>query len=101
MITKPSECNIEAGMVYCNKTCILLKDFCIGSAQCPDITNKTLLCSRNTYTCNDLKCAYKCLQSPLGAKCLCPDGFRLENNVNCTDIDECRIYGKAVSLNRF
>uniref|UniRef100_A0A2C9K971 Uncharacterized protein n=1 Tax=Biomphalaria glabrata TaxID=6526 RepID=A0A2C9K971_BIOGL len=50
---------------------------------CPDINE----CQTSTHGCQ-----HRCVNTPTGAKCVCPKGFELiSDGKSCKDIDECRI----------
>ncbi|KAK5648323.1 hypothetical protein RI129_003215 [Pyrocoelia pectoralis] len=91
---KLSQCDLNKGFTLCNGTCIALTAFCNTSTQCTDAIDKSILCRKNNETCENLACTHQCAMTSYGAKCVCPEGYSLSNNhLNCTDINECDIYG--------
>lgn len=76
-----------------NKTCISLDKVCDKKLDCPDKSDEGQLCEMNI--CQAYKCSHKCVMTPAGPKCICPEGFNRVNDLTCEDVDECQIYGKC------
>ncbi|XP_077375663.1 vitamin K-dependent protein S [Festucalex cinctus] len=53
-------------------------------------------CEKDIDECSDLKfpagCNQKCENIPGSFHCTCKDGYYLSDNINCLDINECRMY---------
>ncbi|XP_064597770.1 mucin-like protein, partial [Liolophura sinensis] len=47
--------------------------------------------NNNPCAGSNLECQYGCRKVNSASECFCQSGFVLENNINCTDVDECAL----------
>ncbi|XP_055844737.1 putative vitellogenin receptor isoform X2 [Episyrphus balteatus] len=78
----------EPGMFECKDgTCIDESRTCDGKDDCEGGQDETNICKT---ACGRGTCEHKCKATPLGAKCSCFDGYKLDvDQKKCIDIDEC------------
>ncbi|KAL5273419.1 hypothetical protein ACFFRR_000257 [Megaselia abdita] len=70
--------------------CIPLSKVCDKRKDCPDGEDEPAgKCSTNECAKNNGGCQHKCIDSFLGFRCECENGYKLVNNTKCEDIDEC------------
>ena len=74
--------------------CINLTDVCNMKPDCPNGLDEGPIC--DTDLCQDHMmqagyCSHKCVQTPLGPICVCPEGETLspESSTKCVDLNEC------------
>ncbi|XP_036356085.1 low-density lipoprotein receptor-related protein 2-like, partial [Octopus sinensis] len=72
-----------------HQICISLSKICDGKTDCPGGTDESATCNSNSCAINKGGCAFRCLQTPFGAQCLCPVGQDFNSNETCVDLNEC------------
>lgn len=82
-LCRPGEhrCNGGAKCIPANRTCD-------GSLDCPEGDDEGPLCKE--CEARRTPCEYKCINTPLGSRCICPHGSILNSDeYSCTQRDEC------------
>ncbi|KAK9497166.1 hypothetical protein O3M35_004534 [Rhynocoris fuscipes] len=68
-------------------SCVLWSKLCDGKDDCKDGSDEGGLCGRS---CETAGCHDKCMETPLGHRCSCSQGFQLAGDGRtCLDINEC------------
>ena len=82
------ECSCETGYQLSadDKSCEDVDECAIGIAQC--MSGETCVNTVGNYACREFGCVESCA-NPQDHSCTCCVGFRLYNNSQCLDIDEC------------
>ncbi|KAM8873175.1 uncharacterized protein ACB058_004818 isoform 2-T2 [Synchiropus picturatus] len=82
----------EANGVQCpDGSCLPAHERCDKTVQCSDGSDEPVTCGRTCAVKNG-GCSHVCVDEPWGARCACPDGFKLSSNgAICIDIDECSL----------
>ncbi|KAL3854471.1 hypothetical protein ACJMK2_013739, partial [Sinanodonta woodiana] len=71
------------------RVCINLTSVCDGKNDCPDGKDESPVCNDDECAVNNGGCSFRCIQTPRGAECVCPEGQKLNGTKICTDMDEC------------
>ncbi|XP_065209041.1 vitellogenin receptor-like [Planococcus citri] len=79
-------CKDKLKCIDVQKTCDLHKD-------CFDGSDEGGACSSAEINEVCSNCTYKCVRTPETTVCVCPDGFILDSNNRCQDVNECEVYG--------
>ncbi|XP_032678625.1 vitellogenin receptor-like [Odontomachus brunneus] len=83
-------CKIENHRYQCtNLECISLDLVCNNIFDCTDESDEDGAC--NSTICSSAECSHNCIVTPDGSVCTCPQGYKLQDNHTCIDIDECEI----------
>ena len=82
------ECSCDTGYQLSgdDRSCEDVDECAIGIAQC--MSGETCVNTVGNYACRESGCVQSC-ENPQDHSCTCCDGFRLYNNSQCIDIDEC------------
>ena len=82
------ECSCDTGYQLSgdDRSCEDVDECAIGIAQC--MSDETCVNTVGNYACRESGCVQSC-ENPQDHSCTCCDGFRLYNNSQCIDIDEC------------
>ncbi|KAK2588774.1 hypothetical protein KPH14_001654 [Odynerus spinipes] len=96
--TPPSKCTNEIDRYLCkNDRCITLSQTCNKRDDCGDGSDEDVnACKKSEELCSHVeKCEQICRRTPKGPACSCQPGYKLINNLTCTDINECEIFGSC------
>ena len=77
--------------------CVPQKSVCDGKPDCPNGADEGTGCDLADCKARP-DCYQGCMETPLGAQCLCPAGERLNGTKECIDIDECLVPGKCSQM---
>ena len=82
------ECTCDTGYQLSgdDRSCEDVDECAIGIAEC--MSGETCVNTVGNYACRESGCVQSCV-NPQDHSCTCCDGFRLYNNSQCVDIDEC------------
>ncbi|XP_050419520.1 low-density lipoprotein receptor-related protein 2 [Patella vulgata] len=85
----PFKC--PAGQWECpgSRKCINITMVCDGSLDCPEGHDESPVCNSESCRLDNGGCSHKCVQTPRGAECVCPEGQELNGTKVCEDKNEC------------
>jgi len=90
----PDSCSLDAGWFLCadGKNCINATLSCNDTPDCDDKSDEGPFCTQH---CADHQCDHRCIPTPMGATCLCEEGFKKVHDNGCEDVNECETYGRC------
>ncbi|XP_078575904.1 low-density lipoprotein receptor-related protein 2-like isoform X3 [Branchiostoma floridae x Branchiostoma japonicum] len=92
------EKNCSAGYFRCEPNgCISEERICDEQVDCEDASDEKD-CGVNECLDNNGGCEQLCQNLRVGHTCRCKDGFRLQDNTTCADLDECGVPGYCSQL---
>ncbi|XP_037942571.1 very low-density lipoprotein receptor [Teleopsis dalmanni] len=98
-INKSTTCNVTTEFDCGGAQCIPVSKVCDKIKDCPDGEDEPAnKCSINECAINNAGCAQKCIDQPIGFRCECAMGFKLVNNKDCVDINECENSGACSQI---
>ena len=77
-------CNVGYGLAGDGVSCVDIDECVVGTDRC--VSGQTCVNTQGGYTCTEGACIEECSNS----SCTCCTGYRLNDNTQCVDIDECK-----------
>ncbi|ESO92116.1 hypothetical protein LOTGIDRAFT_175728 [Lottia gigantea] len=71
------------------RVCINITSVCDGSIDCPQGHDESPVCNSESCRLENGGCSHRCIQTPRGAECFCPEGQELNDTKICQDKNEC------------
>ncbi|KAF7989294.1 hypothetical protein HCN44_007968 [Aphidius gifuensis] len=76
--------------------CVDIKMVCDGKVDCPNGADEGIGCDLGECTHRGGRCSNDCIETPIGAQCICPSGEELSRDeYTCQDFDECDPPGRC------
>lgn len=92
--TKSKPCDLTTQFDCGDRMCIPIEKVCDQKMDCPEGQDEPRdKCGKNECKINNGGCDHICIDTPASFYCLCRDGYRLDGNTTCVDIDECETPG--------